>query len=81
MTTVKKSAGCGTDIKVAYPAIALNAWQPMDKHDYKSGFTIDVPTPANHPVPAIAGKTLHRRYHSSFLNYDSTMPYKLIHEG
>jgi poly(3-hydroxybutyrate) depolymerase len=82
LSTVKKSAGCGTDIKVAYPAIAQNAWQPRDNHDYKSGFTIDVPTPANHPVPAIAGKTLTRRYFIKLpTGYDSTKPYKLIYEG
>jgi poly(3-hydroxybutyrate) depolymerase len=82
LTTVKPSAGCGTDIKTAYPAIAQNAWQPKDNHDYKSGFTIDVPTPANHPVPAIAGKTLTRRYFIKLpTGYDSTKPYKLIYEG
>jgi hypothetical protein len=82
LSTVKKSAGCGTDIKVAYPNITQNAWSPVDKKDYLSGFTIDVPTPANHPVAAIAGKTLTRRYFIRLPpNYDSTQPYKLIYEG
>ncbi len=82
LSTVKKSAGCGTDIKAAYPAIAQNAWQPQDKHDYMSGFIIAVPTPANHPVTAIAGKMLNRRYFIRLPpNYDSSTPYKLIYEG
>jgi len=82
LSTVKPSAGCGTNITAAYPAIAQNAWQPKDNHDYKSGFTIDVPTPANHPVPAIAGKTLTRRYFIKLpTGYDSTKPYKLLYEG
>jgi len=82
LSTVKPSPGCGTDIKAAYPNIAENKWQPVDNHNYKSGYTIDIPTPANHPVAAVAGKTLARRYFIKLpTGYDNTKPYKLIYEG
>jgi hypothetical protein len=82
LSTVKRSTGCGTDIKAAYPNIAENSWQPKDNHDYKSGFTISVPTPANHPVTTVAGKMLARRYFIRLpTGYNSSTPYKLIYEG
>ncbi len=84
LSTIKPSPGCNmADPATKYPGIqANNTWQPQDKHDYKSGYIIQVPTPADHPVASIAGKVLDRRYFLKLpTGYDKTHPYKLLFQG
>jgi polyhydroxybutyrate depolymerase len=84
LSTVKKSAGCGVDLAppTGQAAFTLGQWSPKDNHDYQSGYTIPIMTPANHPLASIAGKVLQRRYFLKIpANYDKNTVYKVIYEG
>jgi poly(3-hydroxybutyrate) depolymerase len=80
LSTVKPSAGCGTDITAAYPGIMNGQWQPVDNHDYMSGYQIAITSPAMHPV--VPGKVLQRRYFIRLPpNYDKSHVYKMLYQG